>query len=140
MSDLTSLDSCSWRILRPRDGENEPLHYVARPKVYVALNGAENCETMVWGVSRTPMSVPARIWPILPMVFLSRPPLARQLPKNIGLSMKALRVLSINGGWMTAFVNPRSLLPGLLNYETPVIVCHHVNCVSLKVQGPWTRK
>ena len=37
-------------------------------------------------------SVPARIWPILPMVFLSRPPLARQLPKNIGLSMKALRV------------------------------------------------
>ena len=70
---------------------------------------------------------------------LSRPPLARQLPKNIGLSMQALGELGINGGRMTAFVDPRSLLPALWNYEAPGIVCHHVNCVSLKVQGPWTR-
>ena len=84
-------------------------------------------------------SVPVGIWPILPMVLLSQPPWARQLPKNIGLSMKALRVLSINGGRMTAFVDLRSLLPAFWNYEAPGIVYHHVNCVSLKVQGHWTR-
>jgi len=73
------------------------------------------------------------------MVFLSQTPWARQLPKNIGLSMKALRVLGINGGRMTAFVDRLSLLPVLWNYEAPGIVYHHVNCVSLKVQGHWTR-
>jgi len=59
--------------------------------------------------------------------------------KNIGHSMKALRVLGLNGGRMTAFVDRRSLLPVLWNYEAPGIVYHHVNCVSLKVQGHWTR-
>ena len=64
-------------------------------------------------------------------------PLGETAAKNIGLSMKALRVLSINGGRVTAFVDPRSLLPVPWNYEAPGIVCHHVSFVSLKVQGPW---
>ena len=66
------------------------------------------------------------------MVFLSRPPLTRQLPKNIGLSMKALRVLSINGGRMTAFVDPRSLLPALWNYEAPGIVWFYIGGIYFK--------
>ena len=68
-------------------------------------------------------SVPVGIWPILPMVLLSQPPWARQLPKNIGLSMQVLGELGgINGGRMTAFVDPRSRLPALWNYEAPGIV------------------
>ena len=71
-------------------------------------------------------------------VFIPTPP-GETAAKNIGLPMKALRVLSINGGRMTAFVDLRSLLPAFWNYEAPGIVYHHVNCVSLKVQGHWTR-
>ena len=80
-------------------------------------------------------SVPARIWHILPMpvvtvtewCFCPDPPwqcLARQLPKNIGLSMKALRVLiSINGGRMTAFVNPSPVPFHKVRVRGKVLVC-----------------
>ena len=77
-------------------------------------------------------SVPAGIWPILPMVFLSQTPWARQLPKNIGLSMQVLGELGINGGRMTAFVDPRSLLPALWNYEAPGIVWFYIGGIYLK--------
>ena len=77
-------------------------------------------------------SVTVGIWPILPMVLLSQPPWARQLPKNIGLSMQVLGELGINGGRMTAFVDPRSLLPALWNYEAPGIVWFYIGGIYFK--------
>ena len=49
-------------------------------------------------------------------------PWARQLPKSFGLPMQAVGELGIKGGQMTAFVDPRSLLPVPWNYEAPGIV------------------
>jgi len=46
--------------------------------------------------------------------------------------MQALRVLSINGGRMTAFVNPRSLLPVPWNYEAPGIVWFYIGGIYFK--------
>jgi len=51
---------------------------------------------------------------------------------NIGDPMQAVGELGINGGRMTAFVDPRSLLHVPWNYEAPGIVCFYIGGIYFK--------
>ena len=46
--------------------------------------------------------------------------------------MKALGELGINGGRMTAFVDPQSLLHGPWNFEAPGIVFFYIGGIYFK--------
>ena len=124
--------------------ENEPVHYVAVGQCYLHISRTVFVTHKIYPVRflfvrqwygvavECQWPVPVGIWPILPIMLLSQPPWARQLPNNIGLPMQAVGELGINGGRMTAFVDRRSLLPVLWNYEAPGIVWFYIGGIYFK--------